>query len=129
MIPIYGCTAQFQVVSHARGDQALIERFRGEEGHRRLVAALSEHRLLGGIDKVAERLALAGTLQPMATGDVFISQGATDTDVFFIVAGAADIVVNGKHVAIRHAGDHVGETSMALLLVMFTAPFPFGPET
>lgn len=87
----------------------MIERFLGDEGHRRLVAALSEHRLLGGIDDVAARLALAGTLQSVAAGDVFISQGATDTDVFFIVAGAADVVVNGKPVAIRHTGDHVGE--------------------
>lgn len=87
----------------------MIERFQGEEGHRRLVAVLTEHRLLAGIDGVAERLAIVGQLQSVAKGDAFISQGATDTELFFIVVGAADIVINGKQVAIRHAGDHVGE--------------------
>lgn len=87
----------------------MIERFQGEEGHRRLIAALTEHRLLAGIVGVAEQLAVAGQLQSVAAGDAFISQGATDTELFFIVVGAADIVINGKQVAIRHAGDHVGE--------------------
>src|SRR5687767_8673666 len=87
----------------------MIERFQGEEGRRRLVAALAEHRLLAGIDGLPERLAEVGQLQLLVTGEAFIQQGAADTEVYFIVAGAADIVVNGKPVAIRHAGDHVGE--------------------
>lgn len=87
----------------------MIERFQGEEGRRRLVLALAEHRLLAGIEGLPERLVEVGQLQPIATGEGFIQQGASDTDVYFIVAGAADIVVNGKSVAIRHAGDHVGE--------------------
>lgn len=87
----------------------MIERFQEEMGHRRLVAALAEHRLLAGIEGLPERLAEAGQLQQMAIGETFIQQGAADTDVYFIVAGSANIVVNGKPVAIRHAGDHVGE--------------------
>ena len=83
----------------------MIERFEGEEGRRRLVAALTEHRLLAGIDGLPERVAEAGQLQPVVAGEAFIQQGAADTEVYFIVAGSADIVINGKPVAIRHAGD------------------------
>ena len=87
----------------------MIERFQGAEGCRRLVLALAEHRLLAGIDGLPERVAEAGQLQSVAAGEAFIQQDAADTEVYFIVAGSADIVINGKPVAIRHAGDHVGE--------------------
>lgn len=87
----------------------MIERFEGSEGLRRLLATLAEHRLLAGVDGLPERIVEAGQLQPIAKGEAFIQQGATDTDVYFIVAGSADIVINGKLIAIRHAGDHVGE--------------------
>ena len=87
----------------------MIERFQGKEGRRRLVAALAEHRLLAGIEGLPERVADVGQLRPIAKGETFIQQGSADTEVYFIIAGAADIVVNGKLVAIRHTGDHVGE--------------------
>lgn len=87
----------------------MIERFQEAAGRRRLLAALAEHRLVAGILGLPERLADAGQLLQVAAGDAFIQQGAPDTDVYFIIAGEADVVVNGKPVAIRHAGDHVGE--------------------
>lgn len=86
----------------------MIERFRSDEG-RRLVAALSEHRLLSGIEGLSERLAVAGELIEVPAGESFIWQGDAATDVFFIVAGTADVLVNEKVVAIRHAGECVGE--------------------
>jgi len=87
----------------------MIERFQGEAGTRLLLAALGEHRLLAGIEGLPDRLAAVGQLLPVATGEVVIEQGAADADVYFIVAGAVDIVVNRKPIAIRHAGEHVGE--------------------
>lgn len=86
----------------------MIDRFRADGG-RRLVAALSEFRLLAGVEGLSERLAAAGELLEVAAGESFIRQNGDETDVYFVVAGSADVVVNGKAVAIRHAGDHVGE--------------------
>lgn len=87
----------------------MIERFQGEAGRRRLLAALGEHRLLAGAEELPGQLADAGHLLSVTAGEAFIEQGAADTDVYFIVAGSVDIVVNRKTIAIRHAGEHVGE--------------------
>jgi len=86
----------------------MIDRFRSDGG-RRLVAVLSEFRLLAGVEGLAEHLAAAGRLEEVQAGCAFIEQGSAETDVYFIVTGSADVLVNGKAVAVRHAGDHVGE--------------------
>ncbi|MEX3901303.1 MULTISPECIES: cyclic nucleotide-binding domain-containing protein [Paraburkholderia] len=43
------------------------------------------------------------------TCDVIIHQDATDNDVYFIVTGAFDIVVNPAPIRRRFPGDSVGE--------------------
>ncbi len=87
----------------------MIERFQGDEGRRRLVAALTEHRLIANRQELAERLVAVGELMEVAAGAVFINQGDQTSDVFFIVAGKVEVRVNGKIVAYRFPGDHVGE--------------------
>lgn len=87
----------------------MIERFQGNEGRRRLVATLSEHRLIANRQELAERLAAAGELMEVPAGTAFISQGDQTSDVFFIIAGKVEVRVNGKIVAYRFPGDHVGE--------------------
>lgn len=87
----------------------MIERFHGDEGRRRLVAALTEHRLIANRQELAERLVAAGELMEVPTGTAFINQGDQASDVFFIIAGKVEIRVNGKVVANRFPGDHVGE--------------------
>ncbi|WP_299344066.1 TIR domain-containing protein [uncultured Pseudoxanthomonas sp.] len=86
----------------------MVERF-AADGGKRLVTALSEFRLLAGLSDVPARLAEVGQLVEVGAGESFITQGGPETDVFFIVAGVADVVVNGKVVNTRRAGDHVGE--------------------
>ncbi|MCU1079890.1 MULTISPECIES: TIR domain-containing protein [Stenotrophomonas] len=86
----------------------LIDRFRSDGG-RRLLAALSEARLLGGIGGLPEWLMDRGELLEVQAGESFVEQDGMDTEVFFIVAGSVDVVINGKTVNIRHTGDHVGE--------------------
>lgn len=87
----------------------MIERFQGEEGRRRLVAALTEHRLVGNQAELAEFLAASGELVGAPPGTTFITQGDYATDVFFIISGSVEVRVNNKPVANRFAGDHVGE--------------------
>ena len=86
----------------------IVERLAADDG-RRLIAALAEFRLLAGLDAAAAQLAQAGELLDVGTGQAFITQGAPETDVFFIVSGSVDVLVNGKVVNTRRAGDHVGE--------------------
>ncbi len=54
-------------------------------------------------------MAKTGELVEVAAGKALIDQGAADQDVYLIVAGALDIEVNGRKIATRIAGDHVGE--------------------
>lgn len=87
----------------------MIERFQGDEGRRRLVATLTEHRLIANRQELAERLIAAGELLEVPAGIAFINQGDQTSDVFFIVSGKVEVRVNGKIVAYRFSGDHVGE--------------------
>ncbi len=85
------------------------KRFEGETGQRALVEALREQRTVGGNEKLALDLAAALELIDVAPGKVLIEQGSDGNDMFFIFAGAFDVVVNGKKLAQRGPGDHVGE--------------------
>lgn len=87
----------------------MIERFQGDDGRRRLVAALTEHRLVANQVELAEQLVAAGQLIEMPAGTAFINQGDQTSDIFFIITGRVEIRVNGKIVANRFPGDHVGE--------------------
>lgn len=87
---------------------SIVERL-SADGGRRLVTALAEFRTLAGLEGAAAQLAEAGELLEVAAGESFITQDDAETDVFFILAGAVNVVVNGKVVNIRRVGDHVGE--------------------
>lgn len=87
----------------------MIERFQGDDGRRRLVAVLTEHRLVANKEELAERLVNVGELMEVPVGTAFINQGDQTSDVFFIVAGKVEVRVNGKVVANRFQGDPVGE--------------------
>lgn len=90
----------------------MIKRFQGDQGRRRLVAALTEHRLIANRLELAERLVDAGELMEIPAGSAFINQGDQTSDVFFIVAGKVEVRVNGKVVANRFPGDLVGEMAV-----------------
>lgn len=90
----------------------MIERFEGENGKRLLEQALGDQTIvsknttvLGGIIDVVH-------LQELDSGDVLIAQGAEDNDIYFVISGSLAIEVNGRRVATREAGTHVGEMSL-----------------
>jgi predicted nucleotide-binding protein len=74
-----------------------------------LIEALKKQKIVGGNAALAEELARAGELVEVEKGTPIIEQGGADTDIYLIVAGAFDIVVNCRTVATRIPGDHVGE--------------------
>lgn len=78
--------------------------------HDRLrLEALSEQLCIGGSLKLAETIDELGELLAFAKGDLIIEQGASSNDVFFILAGHCDIVVNGRTIAKRGPRVHIGE--------------------
>lgn len=85
----------------------MIERFQGNPGS--LLEALLEQKLVRGNHAIAARVAEVSTLIQVDPGDAIISQGGSDNDVYLILSGSFDIVINGRVVAKRGPGDHVGE--------------------
>ena len=82
----------------------MIERFQGGEGRRRLVAALTEHRLIANREELVERLVAAGELKEVPAGTAFINQSNQTSDVFFIIAGKVEIRVNEKKCGVSLPG-------------------------
>jgi predicted nucleotide-binding protein len=78
-----------------------------------LIAALQGCPLVEHNEALASRLAEVGQVVSFDAGEVIMTQGADDNDVFFILVGQAQVTVNGRHVAVREARDTIGE--MALL--------------
>ena len=90
---------------------ALIDRFTGPEGGRALHAAIKASKLAHGQDEVSEALIAVGEVIEYVKGTALIEQGGDDNHVLMIVAGSCDIVVNGRTIAHRGPGDHLGEMS------------------
>lgn len=84
-------------------------RFTGPAGRRALIETLKEHKMVAGNVELATELAKIGKVNAIKKGKVIIRQGGDDSDVFLILTGSFDIVVNGRIVAIRFPNDHVGE--------------------
>jgi predicted nucleotide-binding protein len=85
------------------------DRFAGTTGRRILLETLKEQKLIAGNAELAERVASIGDLVDVAAGAAIIEQGTDDNDVYLILAGSFDIVVNNRLVAKRFPNDHVGE--------------------
>lgn len=87
----------------------MLGRFQGERGRKHLVEEMERQRLVTGTPGLAEALVDAGELMPVALGTSIIEQGGTDNDLFFIVVGDFEVVVNDHRVNVRGRGDQVGE--------------------
>jgi predicted nucleotide-binding protein len=93
----------------------MIRRFQGPENRDKLIEALQRQQVLQGTKGVAEKLAdVAELLQfaPEPKKNILIQQNSADNELFLILAGRVSIEVNGREVAIRQAGQHVGEMAM-----------------
>ena len=85
------------------------ERFQGETGRLHLREAFKAQKIVAGDQALAERIAEIGTLIEVSSGTAIIEQGAEENDVFLIIAGAFDVLVNGRRVSRRFSNDHIGE--------------------
>ena len=90
----------------------MIERFEGVEGRRLFINELLTQTIVLNDSDMASALADASELRELAAGDVLIKQDGEDNDIFFIISGSFRIEANGRLVATRQAGTHVGEMAL-----------------
>lgn len=87
----------------------MLHRFEGDAGRRLRIDSLAAQKMVAGNRELAEQLADIVQLRQLRAGESLIEQGGTDNDVFMVLAGAVQIVVNGRVVGRRVPNDHVGE--------------------
>lgn len=87
----------------------LINRFQGDAGRGNLLDALITQAIVAGDHELATEIADKAELIEVPPGQKIITQGADDNDLYLILAGFFDVIVNGRKVAVRGRGDHVGE--------------------
>ena len=91
--------------------ESLLKSFQGSEGRPRLIDALILQPLIRDKD-------LASVVEPYLkleetfAGTDLIKQRASDTDLFLILSGEFSIAINGRTVARKKAGEHVGEMAV-----------------
>lgn len=90
----------------------MINRFRGEASRDRLIWALRQQVILHNNEPLLKEL--TDHLEPIQieSGVKLIAQDDVDNDIYFILAGRVSIIVNGREVAIRESGEHVGEMAL-----------------
>ena len=102
------CLAVAHAIRRYQIVETLLDRFRGPDGKLRLVEVLRTQTLVRDEDLAVE-LARRVTLKAVPAGAVLITQDSADRDLFLILSGKFSVTINGRAVASRSAGEHVGE--------------------
>jgi predicted nucleotide-binding protein len=88
------------------------ERFEGDGGRPLLLAAMTSQMIVHGSEAIASELVQVSQLHELVNGDVLISQDGEENDIFFLISGSVNVEANGRLVAVRQAGTHVGEMAL-----------------
>jgi CRP/FNR family cyclic AMP-dependent transcriptional regulator len=105
------CLAVAHAIRRYQIVETLLDRFRGPDGKLRLVKVLRTQTLVRDEDLAVE-LARRVTLKAVPAGAVLITQDSADRDLFLILSGKFSVTINGRVVASRSAGEHVGEMAL-----------------
>lgn len=89
----------------------MMSRFSGDAGRRLLLDILASETVLRGAPGLAEFVDLC-RLEEVDAGTELIKQGNADNDLFVIVSGKFETRINGRVVAARKAGEHIGEIAL-----------------
>lgn len=108
---MFECSISQDSTHHRPVDQ-VIDRFRGQNGERRLRDALREQTLVCDDSELAAAILAAGSIEELVPSQPIIRQGGAENDLFLIVAGEVSIQVNGREIARRFASQHVGELAV-----------------
>jgi predicted nucleotide-binding protein len=90
----------------------MVHRFIDHDGHRLLVEALQQQVIVHGAQDLSMEIAKVVEVILCEQGQRLIEQGSSDNDLYFILSGRFNIQVNGRNVAVRIAGAHVGEMAL-----------------
>ena len=80
-----------------------------------MVAAIRTQKIVSDELKLAEEIAEGSALiqvEPNSPESEFIKQGGADTDIYLVLSGKVSVRVNGREVAVRASGSHVGEMAL-----------------
>lgn len=83
--------------------------FRGDGAEDRIQNTLMQNPAVGGDAKIVAEIISAGELVGFHQGDKIIEQGSDDDDVYFLLAGEADVLVDGRKRTYRGAPNQIGE--------------------
>jgi CRP/FNR family transcriptional regulator, cyclic AMP receptor protein len=92
--------------------ESLLTRFDGDSGRERLRIALQEQVILCGNSLACDEVVQRCKLRELTANEILIRQDGVDNDIYFVLAGAFAVIVNGRRVAIRRAGQHLGEMAI-----------------
>lgn len=87
----------------------MIQRFEGQEGRSALIDALRGQSALLGDVGLVQAVCDKAEILGFEPGESIIEEAAATNDVYFILSGIVSIKVNGREVAVRTSGQHVGE--------------------
>jgi len=90
----------------------MIERFEGDTNRKNLIEALKKQSIIRDDEILANNIADFIELIEFNKDDNIIVEGEADNDLYFIFSGRVSILINGREVAIRGVGDHVGEMAL-----------------
>lgn len=86
----------YSILRHG-GDVPAIDRFTDELGHDRQRAVILRNPIVDGDESLANEILDAGEVVRFKKGEDIVTEGDVEDDsIFFILAGAADVFVNGK---------------------------------
>jgi CRP/FNR family transcriptional regulator, cyclic AMP receptor protein len=91
---------------------AIPSAFTGLPGKKRVLEALKSQTLVSGSTQIAKALQRYGNLEYFQAGQELMVQGNPDNDIFLIVSGQVSIHINGREVAKRATGTHIGEMAL-----------------
>jgi CRP/FNR family transcriptional regulator, cyclic AMP receptor protein len=92
--------------------ESMLPRFQGDQGRRRVIELLQTQLIIGGDTAIAGEIADVAEIRELFPNDVLIRQGSADNDFFFVLSGGLRVFVNGREVAVRQAGQHIGEMAI-----------------
>ena len=84
----------------------MVDRFKSDQIR---LDALAAQQIVGGDRELAAEIDARGELVELGAGTQFIEQNADDNDVYLILAGVCDVIINGRVIAKRGPGTQVGE--------------------
>lgn len=86
-----------------------VKMFEGESGQRHLRQLLSEQKSVLGDVALAGELAEVVIPRTLVDGEILITEGARDTDLYFILDGKMQVSIRGRKQGERTSGNTVGE--------------------